>query len=127
MLIASLSTPKIAAGINNLTLRYCFEEEKITGTRFERSQYYVALTKQQFDDFDAWRSAHYSISRRHFKYCLFDLALKTWLKECSKDQWRDVASCVDEDGWVQLTSREATSYYDWRMGKWSRLETELNY
>lgn len=114
----------IACGKNDILLRYCYEEELRTGIIFPKSDYYIALTRQQHDDFDDWRDDHSSRTRRRYNYIYFDLALKTWLKERSEDQWRDVAACVEEDDWVKLTQREVRSYYDWREARWSRFENE---
>lgn len=116
---------RVPSGKCEALLRYCFEEKKRTGITFPESQYFVALTRQQHDDFDDWRDAYHSMNMRRYVHCQFNLALKTWLKECAEDQWRDVAAFVDQDGWVKLTSRESLSYSDWRMGKWSMFEREM--
>ena len=125
MLVQHLPSGVIACGKTELLLRYCFEEKKRLGISFPESDYHIALTRKQFDDFDHWADAYHAMTMGRYAHCHFNLAMVTWLKECADDQWRDVAALVDEDGWVKLTLRELSSYYYWRMGKWSRFENEM--
>lgn len=122
--LCSQSTRIVAMGINPIVERYCFEMERIYGVVFPKGDQHIGLTEEQMDEFDHFRDTLGVMSRARYNFVRFDLALKTWLKECPEVQWRKVEDFVECDGWVKLTPREFSFYLQWKEYKWNMLNAD---
>ena len=72
----------VAMGINPIVERYCFEMERIYGVVFPKGDQHIGFTIEQMHEFDHFREALRFMSRARYNFVRFDLALKTWLKDC---------------------------------------------
>ena len=114
----------VAMGINHIVEHYCFEMERNYGVVFPKGDQHIGFTRKQMDEFDHFREALGFMSRARYDFVRFDLALKTWLKDCPEVQWRTVEDYVDCDGWVKLTPRELSLFLDWKEYKWHLLNAD---